>query len=370
MAWYSGWSRAQRLVITVPTGTVSALPYFPVALTASSLPTELTNNTYGRSDGGDLAFAADLGVGNSVLSIGAQLPCEVVSAAFGGTPSAEIHTQVPSVAATGTLTYIWVLYGNSGQTTQPAATSTYGSQAVWKENGTQNFAGVWHLQGTGTPASWADSTSNGVTGTNHGATATTGAIGGGAAFASASSQYIDCGNNSLFNFTTSNFTLSSWVNPISFSGGPIILCRGLYNTDGWYLQLNAANTAFTSTTSPSTATGEVSTGAWHNLQYSRSGTGVPAAYYDGVVQSVSGNFANPVTSTRTLKFGAYDTPSNFLNGSLDEIRISSVARNASWLKAEYSNGSAPGTFIAPPGGQGPIALASTGGASAIPWLWI
>ena len=137
MAWYDPWTRAQRLVITVPSGTVAALSYFSVVLSSSSLPTELTANTYGRSDGGDLAFAADLGVGNSLSSIGAQIPCEVVSAVFGGSPSAEIHVQVPSIAATGTLTYIWVLYGNSGQDRtqrqpRPMAAKLYGMKTVRK----------------------------------------------------------------------------------------------------------------------------------------------------------------------------------------------------------------------------------------------
>ena len=101
------------------------------------------------SDGGDLAFAADLGLGNTLSSIGSQVPCEVVAATFGGSPVAEIHVQVPSVAATGTLTYIWLLYDNPAQTSQPAASGTYGSQKVWNENGTQNYSGVWHL---GTPS--------------------------------------------------------------------------------------------------------------------------------------------------------------------------------------------------------------------------
>lgn len=33
-----------------------------------------------------------------------------------------------------------------------------------------------------------------------------------------------------------------------------------------------------------------------------------------------------------------------LNGSLDEIRLSNVARSASWITAEYNNQSSPSTF--------------------------
>jgi hypothetical protein len=34
----------------------------------------------------------------------------------------------------------------------------------------------------------------------------------------------------------------------------------------------------------------------------------------------------------------------FLNGSLDEFRVSNIARSADWIKTEYNNQSSPGTF--------------------------
>ena len=371
MAWYSSWTRAQQLAITVPSGTVAPLSYFPVVLTAASLPTELTNNTYGRSDGGDLAFATDLGAGNSLSSIGAQIPCEVVSAAFGGTPTAEIHVQVPSVAATGTTTYLWVLYGNSGQTAQPAASSTYGAQAVWNENGTQNYVGVWHLQGSGTPANWADSTKNGLTGTNFGATAAGGKFGsstGSAASFNGSSAYINCGNQSLANFGSSNFTVSSWMNAAQVKA-QVPIGQGKYAHNGWYTFLSSGSPYVylaTDTTTESTihSVTQYNTGGWQSVTWVRTGTTTGNIYYDGAPLSILGAITSPGDCTEGLIFGSdFSHVSNLFYGLLDEIRISSLARPVSWITAEYANQSAPGTFTQPSGS--PLPTISTTLAAAL-----
>jgi trimeric autotransporter adhesin len=380
MAWFSSWTRAQQLVITVPSGTTSALPYFPVVLTAASLPTELTNNTYGRSDGGDLAFAADLGAGNSVSSIGAQLPCEVVSASFGGTPAAEIHVQVPSVAATGTLTYIWVLYGNSGQTAQPAAGSTYGSQAVWNENGTQNYQGVWHY-GTPSTLSVADSTSNALTNTNYGVTAGTGELGGAATFVSASNTYLDFGN--VCNIGLNSWTVNTWFKT-NQTGTTVkgLICKSIYNSQAnrwWVLLHDGSDNIEIAFCDSSTAAHEVivaasssvyEDGAWHLLTGIWNRAGLMSLYLDavqvGTPITISAYSGQNWTTTDDLLFGAYNSgtgigpyAASYYNGLLDETRIAATNRSASWIAAEYANQSAPGTFIAPPGGQGPISTVTS-----------
>ncbi len=56
-------------------------------------------------------------------------------------------------------------------------------------------------------------------------------------------------------------------------------------------------------------------------------------------------------------------------GQLDEIRISATNRSPSWISASYSNQLAPGTFIQPPGGQGPISLGTISPSTGAPWLW-
>jgi len=374
MAWYSSWTRAQRLVITVPSGTVTALSYFPVVLTAASLPTELTNNTYGRSDGGDLAFAADLGLGNSVSSIGSQIPCEVVSAAFGGSPSAEIHVQVPSVAATGTLTYIWVLYSNSGQTAQPAASSTYGSQNVWNENGVQNYQGVWHF-GTPSTLNVNDSTSNANISTNHGATAGTGPWSGGAATIG-NANYIDAGSSSSL-APSGNFTISGWANQVAAgSNANDIIGRDNSAPPNreYILRLTTSGNVYAYVYDSSgnstgiTGGSAISFGTWVCLQavytYIGSGTSSYTIYVNGTQVGTSSIAIGPpsnATGYNTWLGARMQSFHDYFYGSIDEVRIANVARSASWVASDYANQSAPGTFIEPPSGQGPISLVGAAG---------
>ena len=374
---YTAWTRVQRLSITTPAGTTTSLSWFPVVLTAASLPTELTNNTYGRSDGGDLAFAADLGVGNSIASIGAQLPCEVVSAAFGVTPAAEIHVQVPSVAATGTLTYIWVLYGNSGQTAQPAASSTYGAQKVWNENGTQNYQGVWHLQGSGTPATWADSTSLNHVGTNHSATAATGTLGGCATF-NGTTQYIDIGASNLYAIypTTTQSTIGAWFKSAAATGAQYI-CSFQISTGSDGVQIlgnyfinpynffgTARDISNNSTTAVSSST--YCDSAWHYSVWTINGANGTLYLDTANVASLSNASTAHAMGTAHAVIGSYQAADSFWAGSIDELRVSAVARSTSWIAAEYANQSAPGTFILPPGGQGPLPMTP---ATFMPWIF-
>ena len=373
MAWYSSWTRAQRLAITVPTGTTAALSYFSVVLTAASLPTELTNNTYGRSDGGDLAFAADLGAGNSVSSIGAQLPCEVVSASFGGSPSAEIHVQVPSVAATGTLTYIWVLYGNSGQTAQPAVSSTYGSQAVWNENGTQNYQGVWHL-GNGTTLSTADSTSQANNGQTSGNLPTASAAGifGGAANFSGSGQYIHTTNTvNVYPGTFSVWAKSASTTVASYTGLLSNYYGGSHN--GWALEVYPGSTDYNCyyfNNSANYANGESGSGfgalttSWTLLHGVITSSGLSLYYNGAFIRTVSwSGTATPCTSTYPAYIGSLSNIAGLFAGLMDEGRISAVVRSASWIAAEYANQSAPGTFIQSSGS--PLSTSGTTLAAAL-----
>ena len=342
MAWYSSWTRAQRLAITVPSGTTAALSYFPVVLTAASLPTELTNNTYGRSNGGDLAFTAEPRGGQFRIVDRRQIPCEVVSAVFGGTPSAEIHVQVPSVAATGTLTYIWVLYGNSGQTAQPVASSTYGSQKVWNENGTQNYAGVYHLNEAGTNPTTNDSTSNAKNSTAQTWTPTaSGQIGRGASFSG--SQLITLPSSTFS--ATNDYTLSGWGNDASGSGYRVIFAASttypFLGTSGGkgYVQSKPGQ-VLVGTTS-------VTTGL-HHLVMVKSSTAGLIVYTDGVVNT-NATLTGAGTTGSAQYIGASTAGTYNWVGVIDEVRLAATPRSASWIAAEFANQSAPGTFTAPSG---------------------
>jgi hypothetical protein len=81
-----------------------------------------------------------------------QLPVEIVSFVSSGTPEAIVYVRMSS-AFTGATLYI---EADDTETSQPAATGTYGRNNVW-----QDYAAVLHLQDNTTVGPWVDSTGNG-----------------------------------------------------------------------------------------------------------------------------------------------------------------------------------------------------------------
>jgi hypothetical protein len=56
--------------------------------------------------------------------------------------------------------------------------------------------------------------------------------------------------------------------------------------------------------------------------------------------------ATSLTNLATTFLIGSDNQSSFFKGGIDEVRISSVARSAYWIAAEYANQSTPNTFYA------------------------
>jgi len=94
-----------------------------------------------------------------------------------------------------------------------------------------------------------------------------------------------------------------------------------------------------------------SAGTWHlvHLVFNRSGS-TDKAYVDGVSQTLAagtrtaGSMAN--FSNSSLYFMSRAASSLNAAGTLDEVRLSTIERNTSWVATEYNNQSSPGTFIA------------------------
>jgi hypothetical protein len=106
-----------------------------------------------------------------------------------------------------------------------------------------------------------------------------------------------------------------------------------------------------------TGTGRVSTsyasylGAWTYVTLVSTGSGdtYQAIYLNGVVAASAASSASS-TVTGDLFIGGYPYASQYgppyEHGNIDEFRISSVVRSASWILAEYNNQSSPSTFAA------------------------
>ncbi len=367
MAFPTGWTRRCPLVIQhgqVPANQTA----FPVLISNASgcLPAEMVTAGGGnaaQSDGGDIRFSSDL--------LGAtQLPCEIVQWVQNATPSlAKAEIWVPASILTGADVTIYVWYSAGGGLSQPAANSSFGSQAVWDAN----FLGVYHFP-DGSSLSVADSTSNAIGFTNHSATATAGQIDGAAAIAS--SQYIEASSSSSFNFErTDAWTISGWLTPSTASNAntifskldPVSVYRGFEinaranNSGAWDIFL--VNSYPTNAIEVSFAPSNIGATLYHlAVTYSgNSNASGVTVYQDGTSKSVDTTSFNSLSatiiSTVPVRLGQRHDGTAQFAGWMDELKISTTVRSATWVATEYNNQSSPGSFIVA-GSPGPP---STGG---------
>lgn len=240
--------------------------------------------------------------------------------------SSYVWVQVPQLKSN---TVIQVYWGDTNIAAAPQTSLTNGS--VWN-NG---FAGVWHLAGDAS-LSGLDSTANHDDASVHSATPDTGVIDG-AASLNGTSAYLDAGtsNNAL---AGSQITLSAWVNP---SSGTVIMMKGNDNTArscGLEWSGNAT-LLFTYGSGPAWLSdgGSTPPHQWSHVTGVINGNS-QMLYVNGLLKA-SNTFSGTISNTTPLSLwlGAQNRPSYnyWLNGTLDEARVSSVARSAAWIRAEY-----------------------------------
>ncbi len=236
-----------------------------------------------------------------------------------------------------TVTYF--RYGDSSITTDGSSASTWSN----------NFLYVYHLK-DGSALSVLDSL--GTTGVNHGATATTGQIDGGAAFVSASSQYIDSGNSVAFAIAT---TASAWVNATSFPNAFNSVVIKDQSSVNEYIRLSVTSAgkltceikATADVSYSGTGTNTLSAGTWYYLTETYSAAAGLIGYVNaGVDKTVAAN--GDISGGGAANFLIGDNQrfaGTFWNGKIDEARLASVARSADWITVEYNNQKPSSTFI-------------------------
>jgi len=167
-------------------------------------------------------------------------------------------------------------------------------------------------------------------------------------------DYIDCAGTA--NFTSSDFTISYWVNLDTFhtnkypeQGGTSVIFKGRFNTSGYYdyitdeggiIFITSQSGASQSTT---TNTGLITTGTWHHITHVRSGSTV-TVYINGADATNShGTHIDPASSSYNFTPGVYD-PGNynfFADGAIDDLRIYNRTLNPSEVRDLFSLGANP-----------------------------
>lgn len=332
--WYdSPWTYRKPLVIdhNKVSGS-SALTNFPVlvSITDNDLKFTGSGGRVASSTGADILFTASDGLTKLDHEI------EYYSSTTGQLIA---WVRIPSLSPTAD-TNLYMYFGNTAAADQQNVTGTWNA----------NYKGVWHLK-DGTTLATTDST-GAYNGTNVGATPVAGKIDGAASFS------IDQITTS-YNIALGDFTACVWFNPTADSAFQRIVDKN-YATGFWIGQ--GGGTAYwgAGVRQSGDPYGTYVTlnpyNSWHMLCVERSGS-TATVTADGS-NTASANVGSTEMSTGDMYIGSSNGSGNYFAGSIDEVRISNIARGADWIKTEYNNQYSPSTFI----GVGAMQVSSRAGA--------
>ncbi|MGD9036657.1 MAG: DUF2341 domain-containing protein, partial [Syntrophobacterales bacterium] len=331
-------------------GTSGSLTNFPLLVSIENDPELRTIENGGKvfSDGGyDIVFRADDG------TTGLDHEVEHYDGANG---TLVAWVRIPSLSKSAD-TLIYMYFGNCSVTTP-----SENPEGVWHDD----YKGVWHLKenGAGSADEYRDSTQYG----NHGQggegdslfvpTQVSGKIAYGQDFNNADTKwdFIDCGNDASLDITGNQITLQAWVQYDNASHGHMgpLNHKGFNNGYRLYMPDSSSNLNFqlpgTSYDLQSAET--LTTGNWHHLVAIYDGSRM-RIYLDGLkdeneLEKLDNILSVPPTENEVW-IGHGDQPEDVAwsypwEGQIDEVRISSTARSADWIKTEYYNQSNPSAF--------------------------
>ncbi|WP_190808395.1 DUF2341 domain-containing protein [Flagellimonas sp. S3867] len=339
---FPGWNRKQAIDIQSSKvyGAISHID-FPVLITLDHLNSEIVDGgaNSALNGGGDIRFSSD-SAGNNQLAIEVV---EFITSSTASNRKCQIWVKIPSLSATtNTTIYIW--YNKTGEV-QPAASSTYGSEAVWSAN----YVSIWHMEenpGATTPQI-KDSGAASNHGTSVGSMETNdsqqGQIGNGVVF-NGDNQLINVGNSSSLNLT-SNFTISGWFNPTHFHDFYVMAKRSETVSNGYnilpqaeqdleYFDGNIQDTGL-----------NYNINQWNYAVIKMNSNG------NGIIAFLNNTFSAEITVAtlpdglgQNLYLGGRSSNTLEIGGELDELRVSNTYRSNGWISTEYNNQLNPSTF--------------------------
>ena len=340
----SGTGYAYQRTITVAHTQVSATDQtnFPVLVKGvyPFLATAANGGHVQNANGYDIAFSSD-SMGLHPLNWEVQCYDPV-------TGSVVVWVQARTLSHT-TDTVLYMNYGN------PAIASFQGNtQGTWDGS----FAAVYHMSDNAPTTMVADATSNAnaaAAQVNTTVASTAGETGSGLRF-NGSSDYVNatkCPKLSI----VGPITMEGWVNLTSWprSGyGGVLVARGMqyfikFTTDNGGAHGIVAGTYNSSNIFSGTAVSIPSalTGAFHHVSATWDGSSW-SLYLDGALAAQSASPMGPTLSGEPFTMGGQTfsggIPFQFLDGALDEVRVSASPRSAGWIATEYHNQSQPSAF--------------------------
>ena len=314
----------------------AAGPYTALETTAHGGNIQNTVTFNGQTVPADLIFTSDSG-GTSLLS------WEVASY-NASTGDIEVWIQIPTLSSM-TNTVIYMFAGN-------ASVSTYQGGSVgaaWNSN----FGLVTHLA-NGSTLSTVDSTSNATTLTNNSASAASGQIDGAASGFNGESITAPANTSSLQ--PASALTVQCWAKVSSNSTYAVLVDQEYsYPRSAPFVSYQLSSSQSGSNTfsfdmgSSSLAIFHANSGitsndnVWHFIVGTYDGSNL-RIYVDGSLKATTAQTGLLFYYSSGQFWIGNDPSTEYPIGSIDEVRVLSVANSASWITAEYNNQSSPSTF--------------------------
>jgi hypothetical protein len=322
--WDYNWTFRKQITIN-HTMVNATLENFPVLI--DIIDPEL--KTKAQLDGDDIVF---VGADNGTLS-------HEIEQYDSNTGHLVAWIKIPSLSSIQNTT-LYMYYGN------PDATNQQNASAVWDSN----FVMVQHLEETST--SRYDSTIYGNNGTAYGGLvkSTAGKIDG-ADQLDGVNDYVGVPDNPALHITGS-ITVEAWFNsklgltskPNAWFGG-----MGKYYayelgwqgwTDGWTFQIFQSGTRLY----VDSKNVYMPAGEWHQVVGQYDGQYLKV-FFD--CQLVANKYIGSGTidiNNRAFQIGLNTWGWSYWNGTIDEVRVSNIARSPAWIQTSYNNQKDPTTF--------------------------
>ncbi len=306
-SWYNpSWLYRQSITFnntTANLGTTSeALTDFPVLIKLTSANFDFSQ---AQAQGQDIRFTASDGT--------TPLNYEIES--WDSTKqTAIIWVNVPTITAESSTDRIYLYFDNAAATDGQNKTGTWNSA----------YEAVWHMD-EASGQTVADSTSHHADGAATGATPTTTAVFGMARTFPGNTNYV---TTPISNGVT--VTVSDWATMTS-QGGMMWNQLSGKGPDLWAVNGHFYLNTWDSYSNPICAIpASASDGQFHLYEMVISSS-LTALYYDGSLCGTAA-YRNPTGQFHISSGAGYDW-----HGSIDEVRVSNVARSAAWAAANYKS---------------------------------
>lgn len=326
--WHGDWNYRKKVVID-HTMVDNTLFNFPILFDNTS-----ADFSHAQNDGDDFVFVA---YDNTTVYN------HEIDSYNAGTNRLIAWVNINSLPS-GEDTILWLYYGNSGCASQENPIG------VWDSN----YVGVWHLNDN-TTSDTLDSTSYGNVGNKKGANEPIEVAGKivNAQGYDGSDDYVDCGNDVSLQITDA-ISLEAWIKAEVIQEE---LASGIVTKDYTGSSNRAYNLHLSSATAPNpwalrlrldgvglvNGTTDLRDDTWHYVVGTWDGT--LRVYVDSVEENSSVAAGSITNAAVNVRIGDFVSDKLRFNGSIDEVRISKIVRDGSWINATYRTTNSPTAFL-------------------------